>query len=167
MRLIFLILTSVVFFSKSAYAGSDRFLCIAFAVNGDPVSERTAIAQGGVYLPTIRVNSIKAEIFTQPGGMVLNLGSPTDLVLRYNDMINDPIAETFRAKEYDRYRTEHSSGLFDLLILKKNGDYFIKDSGLYSMILFLNTSDASVVFNYDCYDEVTLFNKLDISISDF
>lgn len=167
MRLIFFILMSVLFFSKSVYADSDRFLCIAYAVNGNQISERTAIAQGGVYLPTIRVNSIKAEIFTQPGGMVLNLGSPTDLVLLYNDLINDYIAETFRSEEYDRYRIETSSGSFDLVILKKNGDYIIKESGLYPMILFLNTPDVSVVYNYDCYDEVTLYNKLDINISDF
>lgn len=149
--------------SSFANADIERFFCMATEINGRPVSERTALAQGNFFTPTFRVDKYKAEMFLAEGERATDLRN-SPLKLKFDDYHHDELTDALATTEYARYRGKLFETDFDLIIFMRDGEYlYDRALELYKIALFGKSPQEESAFVYDCYDEVSAFNKLDIT----
>jgi hypothetical protein len=152
-----------IFQSSFSLAEDSIYVCLANNVNGQEVSDRMAISNYGIFIPTIVVSYTEARVYSNESDLVTDIRGKPTYTLSFNDVINDWITELAVGSEYDRYQTTTAGDKGGSLIaFKENGRPKVHKTGTYPIYLVLGAEGSVFILKYDCWNEKDAENQLDI-----
>lgn len=160
----FIIILFFSIFSRNTIANDKAYVCIAYKIDNQDISTRSAIAQRGLFTPTLTINNLEANIFISKDYIALDLRKKPEFTLTYSDFIKDGYSKIVNL-EHDRYRKKiaKTGDIIDLFVFTDNEKLMLKNNGLHPiMIIYSKPNGQNKKVFYDCYNEIKAYKELEL-----